>query len=484
MSEDNFGGSRRPIVEGVRWSTAGRVSLQAVRILVTITLASLLGAEDFGLMGAALVVVHFLDMLHFSTGAAVVQRPSLDRELGSSIFVLNLLIGGTMAAALYLGAPALARAYGQGELLASLFRTLAIAVFITGLTATHRSLLRRRMDFASLALVDLVGAVSNGVIAVGLALAGHGVWAMVIGYTTSIAIQNTLVLIRAAWLPRFRLRVSHLREVAGFTTNLSASHFLLFVFTNLDSFLITRYLGASAMGYYALAQRIMNPSRVIVTSLIAVMNPALAHVQDDLPRLRREVSRAAAGIVFTICPVLIGIAITARPFTQVLLGAEWLPTAPVAQVLVISTILASVLLLSDAVFIAKARTGWLLGWTFLRGSLLALGYWIGLRDGLVGLTWGGAVATLLVFLPALYHPMHLIGLRLGDLAREVRPYVGLNLLLVVVAWTTLAALRSVGAGEWVQLLVTAAVGAGAYGLATLRRNPPLLGDLRRLVGLA
>lgn len=483
LSEENFGGSRRPIVEGVRWSTAGRISLQTVRIGVTFGLARLLGAEDFGLMGAALVVVHFLDALHFSTGAVLVQRPRVDRAFASSIFVLNVALGLCIATTLWLAAPALARAYGQGELLADLFRALAIAVALTGCSTTHRSLLRRRMDFASLALVDLVGALTNGAIAIGMALRGYGVWSMVIGYICSILLQNLVVLVRAAWLPSLRVRGHHLREVAGFTTNLTASHILLFVFTNLDSFLITRYLGVSAMGYYALAQRVMNPSRIIVNSLISVMNPALAHIQTDLPRFRRELGRAVAGVAFVIAPILVGIAITMRPFTSVVLGEEWLPSVPIAQILALTTLLVSWMGLGDALFVATARTGLLLRWTFARGSVLALGYWVGLHWGLVGLAWGGAAATALVFLPAVWHPLHVIGFPLRDLGREIAPYLGLNLILVATALATLTLCTRWGAAEPVQLVTTAAIGATAYALATLWIDPPLLGDLRRVVGL-
>jgi len=72
------------------------------------------------------------------------------------------------------------REFFRGERLAAITRVLALQFLLMMFTVIPVALLARRLDFKQQSLIDLASAVCGSISTLGMALAGNGVWALVI----------------------------------------------------------------------------------------------------------------------------------------------------------------------------------------------------------------------------------------------------------------------------------------------------------------
>ena len=79
---------------------------------------------------------------------------------------------------------------------------------------------------------------------------------------------------------------------------------------------------------------------------------------DLLRRLDLQGARpvTGAGLSFVIAPMLIGMALVARPLTVIALGEKWLPAVHILELYALATLLFQLLYLATALYFTKQRT--------------------------------------------------------------------------------------------------------------------------------
>ncbi len=477
----DLNGERGSAFSAARWTVAGRGGRQIVRFAVSLVLARLLLPAEFGLMGVALVVIGFLDLVgDLGTGQAVIQRRSLSPSLLSSVFALNVGIGCALAVVMWASADLVADAYSVPDQLSTLLRVLALGSVLTSSTVVQRALLARSLQFRRIAVADLYGGAANGVAAVGLAWGGFGVWALIAGHLASTAVSTLLLWAYADFRPTLKIRRAELREIAPFSLNLAAFNVSSYLLNNADALIISRVLGIEAMGYYMIAQRlVILPLRAVSQMLGGVLLPVLARHQEDAPRLQRDFLRSCAGIVLVAFPMVAGVAIVADLLVPVVLGAQWVTAVPMVVLLTPSGFLLAPRFSVGAIYRAVGRTDWLLRMGVVTGVLRALGCLLGALHSLEGVAIGLAVANLVTFYPTFAAPFRLIELPFSRLLGTLAPYAGLSAVMAVPALGIRLVLESLGAPPIVELGAAAGVGASTYFIGALWTRVPALEDLRR-----
>src|SRR3989442_10950460 len=95
---------------GLVWIGGGKVVYAGLRLLVLAILARLLSPADFGIVGAALVVVGFSAIFsQLGLAPAIVQRPVLERRHLEAPFSASVLFGLLLGVLLRVPAPFAAR---------------------------------------------------------------------------------------------------------------------------------------------------------------------------------------------------------------------------------------------------------------------------------------------------------------------------------------------------------------------------------------
>lgn len=470
------------IFSGTRWAAASQAGKQAIQFLVSVVLARLLAPEDFGLMAMALVVINFVDIFRdLGTTASIIQHKEMSSELLSSLFFLNLFFGLLMGGGIALGAPVVAWLCGNADL-APILRVLGLTLVISSFGLVKKALLQRNMAFDSLARVELLTAVINGGVAVVLAWLGWRVWALVAGTLVSSIASTFLLWMSVSWRMHWRFHWANVKTIFQFSLNLTGSQIFNYFVFNADQIIIGRFLGAAALGLYALAQRLlMTPVLFITQVLTKVLFPAFSRIQDDDAQIRQRYLRACGGIAMVSFPLMAVMCILARPLILAVFSAKWSGAIPVIVILAPIGLFQSIATTVGVIYLVKGRTDWLLWWQILSGGLITASFFGGLPWGVVGVAAGYAISLFALAYPAFAIPFRLIGLKFVDLLSTLRPYANATLLMAVQVFICRLALEHFGYGINTVLIAGIVTGAVAYAAIIFLMRPVALADFRKLL---
>ncbi len=277
----------RRVAEGALWATVEVWGVELLQLLVFTVLARLVGPEAYGLVALAMVFVLVPQKLLVQGGwiEALVQRRELAREEVDSVFWLLAGLGLASALLLAAAAPWAAALLDLPEL-APLLRVLAICPFLTSLMVVPAGLLQRRLALAPLALRSILGVGLGGVVAVALALAGAGPWALVANEIAWPLAGVVILGLAAGHRPRLAWAPRRLAEIGRFALGISGEQLLQLGELLLPRLLLGWLAGPAAVGIWALARKLFELSAELVTRpALRVALPAFVGLRDDPTRL-------------------------------------------------------------------------------------------------------------------------------------------------------------------------------------------------------
>jgi PST family polysaccharide transporter len=330
---------RRKTITGVVWAGIGQFGSQAIHYVVLLVLAWLLSPEDFGLLGMAMVFILFIPPVgDLGLAAAIVQKKETRETALSTAFWANLVLSLLLAALTYVSAELIASFLGDVSA-APLLRVLSIIFPISALAIVPTALLVKELKFQQVTVRQFVGQIAFGVVGLVLAALGAGVWSLV-GAAIAERLANTVTLwMLVTWRPRFAFSLPALRQLLSFGFYAMAASVFAKSIANIDYFVVGRWLGTEALGYYTLAfQLAVIPQRRLIGVLRRVAFPAFSLVQDDLERLKRGFLEGIQHL--SVVLVLVGLLLAALGpwFIAAVYGPKWLPSARPLQVLAIAGI--------------------------------------------------------------------------------------------------------------------------------------------------
>ena len=225
---------------------------QASRIVIQIgsvaALARLLDPVDYGLVAIVLAIVGVGEIVRdFGLSTAAVQAKSLTTEQRDKLLWLNTAIGAGLAVLGVAAAHLVADIFGQPQLVV-ITQALSLTFLINGMTAQYRADLNRRMRFRALVGADVAAQIVGVVVALIIAWAGAGYWALV-GQQLSQALATlTILAVCAGWLPGRPRRGVDVKSMVRFGHGLMATQFIGYLNNNVDTYTIGLTLGPGPLG--------------------------------------------------------------------------------------------------------------------------------------------------------------------------------------------------------------------------------------------
>lgn len=298
-----------------------------MQLLQTVVLARLLVPADFGLMAmagvAAAVASLFADL---GLSSALMHFPRPDRTTLSTLFWLNLSLSLLLALLFSAAGWPLAIAYRQPALVPVLI-LLSASFPLAALGQQFRVLAEKDLRFGVLAQNEVAAAVSGTAVAVGAALSGLGVFALVVAILTSAAINSLLAWWRlsAGQRPQITFRPALARPFVRFGLHRVGDGFWNTLRMQADVFVAGLFAAPAAVGAYAvprdLALKLANA--VINPVITRVGLPVMTRLQDDPQGLRSvylQSLRLTASFNFPLYALL---ALFPEQIVSLLLGDQW-----------------------------------------------------------------------------------------------------------------------------------------------------------------
>lgn len=457
---------RAPILRGIAWKSATRVTYEVSKLVVGIVLARLLTPVEYGLAGMVLVLVAFEPVLAgVGIASVLVPRREVTEEDKSTVFWTCLAVGATASAiGIGLSWPA-AYFYGEAEV-QPLFAVLSLCYVISALGTTHSHLLIRQMNFKALELRWMVGALVGAVLAICFAVAGFGPWALVVQPLAWYSTSTLLLWLSTGWRPRFLYSRRSIREVRAFGGNLSGTMMLTQLNQNADNVLIGRFLGANALGAYALAYNIiLVPFSRLASPLHEVLYPVFSRVLDDPPRVRRVWLRAMRLLAAVAVPAMLGLIVLAPEFVDIVFGHKWHAAVPVMQILAWVGALYVVQGLNTILLQALGRTRLLFRCSLVSFAAGLASFVIGLQWGIVGVAACFAIALTVIGPVYMTLTARAAGAAGRDVWHAISGVIYASAVAGAAAWGAKLLLEHQGASTLVRLVAAAAIGAAVYVVA-------------------
>jgi PST family polysaccharide transporter len=375
---------RQKAVKGILWSVIQKWGRAGLSIVTFVILSRLLDPEAFGLVSLATVFTVFIELfLDQGFGAAIVQRTELEPEHLDTAFWINVLTGALMTMGLIVASGFVASLFDEPRL-ASVLRWLSISFILSSFSSTQISILQRKLAFKTLAARSLVAATVGGVIGIGMAFAGFGVWSLVAQDLSTVAVGTIILWGASDWRPGFKVSLKHYKELFSFGVSIVGNHALTIMIRRSDDLLIGYFLGPTLLGFYTIGYQLLLVIIRLVTEVTnSVAFPAFSRIQGEPERMRRAFYNVTQYTSLFAFPVFIGLAVLAPEVVPVVFGEKWNPSIPVMQVLSLIGILQSVLFFNGSVIKAAGKPSWQLGIMFINALFSIVGFLLAVRWGIV-----------------------------------------------------------------------------------------------------
>ncbi len=329
--------NKKLVVSSLFWKLMEQGGTQGIQFIIQIILARLLDPEQFGAIAIVLVFISIAKVfVQSGFNTALIQKKDADEEDFSSIFYLSLGIATLLYLIIFISAPLISNFYGDHRLL-TVLRVLSLILFTGALNSIQNAYVSRNMLFNKLFKSSLGAMIISGILGVGAAYIGLGVWALVIQQLTNQISISIIMWFTVKWRPQFTFSPRKVRELFSFGWKLLVSSLLNVFYLEIRTLLIGRLYSSSSLGFYNRGEQF--PKLIVGNidgSIQSVMLPTMSVHQDDRKRAKGVMRRAIVTSSFLIFPMMIGIAVVAVPLVKIILTDKWLPAVPFLQIFCIS----------------------------------------------------------------------------------------------------------------------------------------------------
>jgi len=409
---------------GICWGFVEGIGGRLIQLIIGIMLARLLVPEQFGLIGMLTIFLAVAQtFLDSGFGAALIQRPVITEKDTSSIFFFNILVGVVAAACLCVAAPWVSKFYSQ-PILTLLLRVMSLLLVINAFGLVQTVLLTKAIDFMTQAKVTLIASVLSGAIGIGMAYHGYGVWSLVCQQLAAATFRVALLWSFNKWRPAWLFSLDSLREMFGFGSRLLALGLLNTIFENIYLIVIGKIYSPADLGHFTRANQLQKlPSETLSGMIARVSFPVFSSIQQDRERVKRGMKRALTTLVLINFPLMIGLAVVARPLVIVLLTEKWLPCVPYLQLLCLVGLVFPLHLINLNVLLAFGRSNLLLKLEIMKKGLVVLNILITWQWGITAMITGQVIISLVSYYLNAYYNNALLDYSIWEQIGDLYPYL-------------------------------------------------------------
>lgn len=462
----------RQAASGAKWTTVASVVTALISVVKVAVLARYLTPSDFGAVALLMIILEICNTfvrVGFSD-VLVVRTEATHRQL-STLYWVNVAVGALIYGVLFVLAPWFGGLFETVDLTA-MARAMGLVLLSGALVVQFDALMRREMMLRQLALFRSGTQLAGLVVAVWLAIAGFGAWALIFSALTAQIGMNLLLWGIAAqrnWLPGRWGALSEITELLRFGAYRVGASLIYALNSRADQLSVGAFLGPAALGYYNVAFNLaMQPFQRINPILTQVSFPIFAQVKDDNEKLLKGYRKGLRLLMSVNAPLLLGLAVVAPLIVPALLGPRWEPVVPVVQVLAVVGLVRSANNINIGLILAKDKYRWPFYWGLVVLAIIPITIVLVsiITRSLLIVSLTLAVVHLCLFVIGyLLFPRRLLGrFDLPFLSDVGRPVLAACLMLPVVMY----AMEEVTIGSlWTRIVLMVALGGAIYAGASL-----------------
>ena len=450
---------KRKTVSGVMWSAIERFSLQGVQFVMQLVMARLILPYEYGMI-AMLTIFLQIAQAFIDSGFtnALIQKKDRTEVDYSTVFYFNIIIALLFYCILFVSAPLIAKFYNMPDLIL-VMRVMALSLIILSFSAVHKTKLTIEINFKIQSKITLIAAGISGIIGVGIAYLGYGVWALV--YQSILNAMLTTILFNCfyRWKPLKTFSMKSFKRLFSFGSKLLVSGLIHTVYYNLYGIVIGKRFSAAELGYYTRAEQFaILPSYNLSAIITRVTFPILSSIQDDNERLASTYRKYIRLSSYLIFPLMVGLASLANPLVDLFLTEKWNGTVALLQILCFDWMFDHLSGINLNLLYVKGRSDLALRLEIIKKIIAITILLASIPLGIIGMCLGRVLYSLIATYANTYYTNSLIGLSFRTQLKDIIPYLILSLAMGGVVYAT----TYLGLSNIIQLIIGITIGILFY----------------------
>ena len=452
MSEQSL---KNRAIHGVGWSAIDNISQYAVSFIVSIVLARMLTPDDYGLIGIIAIFTAICTCL-VNSGflSALIRKKDVTDDDYSTAFVINLFMSLLLFAVLYLCAPFIATFFNREELI-SLTRISSAGVIIGAFALVQTARLTREIDFKTQTKVTLIASIFSGVIGIGMAVLGYGVWSLVAQGLSSQLLRTIFLWLFSHWAPKLHFSTSSFKSLFGYGWKMMLSNLLDTTWKELYQVVVGKFYCPATLGQYTRAKQFSTLFSSNLTIVIQrVTYPVLSNIQDDKLRLVSAYRRIIKVTMFITAISMFALGAVAEPLLYCLIGPQWQEAAIYLPLICITGSFYPLHAINLNMLQVQGRSDLFLILEIIK-KIIAIGpLCIGAVVGIMPMLYASIVTSVICYFLNSYFPGKILGYTSWMQIKDIAPSYGVATIIAISVWF----LKYLPLSNWVILPIQIIVG--------------------------
>ena len=463
MSEQ--GKLTKRVASGVAWSIAEKAGSAVLQAVVSIVVANRIMPLDMGIIAVLAIFVALAQVVVDSGFSQALIRKAAPTEGDYlAVFRFNIITSILLYLLLTAIAPYVADYYGW-SLLAKVAPVMFLMLPLNAIGVIQNTRMIRELRFAELSTMTFFSILISGAIAIAMAIAGLGIWALVGQRVSAIATKSVMLWWRSEWRPRKAETKGALGEMAPFSLRLMLTDIITSIYNNISQLFIGKIYSGDALGHFNQAQKLVLMPYSVSQSIQSVTFPALARIKDEEQKFAesyRMVIMLTAAIMF---PIMAGLIATAEDFYHLLLKSDWHPAIPYFRVMCVGGFFTPLSLICYNILKVKSDGAIILRLEIIKRIIWTIILVATIPHSVMAVAWGITIASSCEMLLNMIPSLRYTTLTLWRIIRSIVPIA-----LLTAAMYGTVMLVGKYAAEWstgARLATRIVVGIAAYGIGGL-----------------
>ena len=296
--------------------------------VINIILARLILPEQYGIMSVlnAFIAISQI-LLQGGLNTAIIQKNTADEDDYFSITLVSLAFSVALTVFIFLIAPVVGNIYEDMSLVAPM-RAMSIVLIIQAFASIYNARVVSNMQFNKLMSATLISGVVSGVICIGMAYLGMGIWALVLQQILNAFFLTVLLIFKTRWVPHGKFCRDKAKKLFSFGWKIMLTNLITRGYVEITALLIGEVFTPTTLAHYNRGKQFPQVISDNVDGALEGVSLPVFSKQKSRQGIVENLSQFMQVSTFFLYPILVLLAILSKNIVLILLTDKWLPAVP------------------------------------------------------------------------------------------------------------------------------------------------------------
>lgn len=419
-----MGEIKKQTLSGVKWTAIQKFSIQGVQFILSIFIARMLTPADYGLVGM-LAIFFAISQTFIDSGmaTALIRKKDANQADFSTVFYFNIIVSSFFAIAIILCSTYIADFFKE-PILSPMAKLSSLNLIIGAFGAIQSTQLTIQLNFKKPAKINFIAALISGLLCLGMAYIGYGVWALVWQSILANLIRVILLWVTSKWHPSLIFSINSFKNLFGFGSKLLGASLINTIYGQASTILIGKFYTPVDLGDFSRGKSLAALPTGIVSSIFETVTfPILSKIQDDKERLINVYSRYINLIMMLSSFLVFIMASLAKPIILLLLTSKWIGAVIFLQIYAFAVLVDPACLINCNLLKVLGRSDLLMKLEFIKKGIALALLFAAVPFGVEMMCWSSVIYGQFALFLNTYYNGKLLGLSYKKQVMGFLPYV-------------------------------------------------------------